>query len=627
MFKNLFGSKDAKQAAAQPVSPAPARAKPQTAPSARPLHVPVRAPAPAQPAVQSAPRPQQQRPQTMQEAQQTAVARKAEPSRSKELTEEQKYKLVQEDWTLLTAPGGVAEISASQSQYVALLQMPNKSPEKRPSNVFVVAKDYIQHPETSTVRNVVRRKGISINSEILVDMSTVRAIYEKAALANPNASYLAGGGANAAVMQQDFVRLLEIAAKTGTSDIHIVVDKYTAMIKIRTDGVMMKLKEMPSGAALELCNAVFNMTETSEPTYKPLDYQAARITDGSLKGMKFPPGVQSVRLQFNPLPAGGRYLVARLLYAQKVGSNADIDELGYTANQIVEIRKMRRKTIGINIICGPTGSGKSTTLQRSLTAMMRERPGINGITIEDPPEYIIENWVQLPIAAAVTAEDRTKNFAQAMNAVLRDDPDAIMIGEIRDLISANLAYGAAETGHTVWASLHANSAIGILDRLRDLGIELYKLGDATKFTGLVSQRLVRRIHADHKCDFEEARANKLVTEDVFEALEKLAGPRVKDIRFAATHRIGNPNDAYKGRTVAAETILPDQKFLDLYISSTKSEALAYWKAHMDGMDMLEHGLAMILMGQVDVRSVEDTVGLIEDIDPKRVPKILELVGI
>lgn len=562
----------------------------------------------------------------MTEAQTPVVARKAEAPRNRELTEEQKYKLVQQEWSLLTAPGGVAEISANQAQYVALIQMPSSSPDKRASNVFVVAKDYLIHPDTSTVRNIVRRKGISINSEVLVDMATVRAIYEKAALANPNASFAGSSGATAAVMQQDFIRLMEIAAKTGTSDIHIVVDKYTAVIKIRSDGVMMKLKEMPSGAALELCNAVFNMTETSEATYKPLDYQAARITEGSLKGLKFPPGVQSVRLQFNPLPAGGRYLVARLLYAQKVGSNADIDELGYTANQISEIRKMRRKTIGINIICGPTGSGKSTTLQRSLTAMMRERPGINGITIEDPPEYIIEGWVQLPIAAAITAEDRTKNFAQAMNAVLRDDPDAIMIGEIRDLISANLAYGAAETGHTVWASLHANSAIGILDRLRDLGIELYKLGDATKFTGLVSQRLVRRIHPDHMCGFEEARENKLVSEEVFRTLEKLAGGRVKDIRFAATHRVTNPNDAFKGRTVAAETILPDQKFLDLYIGSTKSEALAYWKEQMDGMDMLESALALILQGLVDVRSVEDTVGLIEDIDPARVARILELVG-
>jgi general secretion pathway protein E len=617
-FMNLFGFNDAKKA--QPVPTVAATVKPAERPSVA--------------AVRNTPvapiaRPQQQRTQPMQEQVPTVLAKKAEPSRNRELSDEAKFKLVQRDWTLLSAPGGVAEITASQAQYVAILKMESDSQDKRTINVFVVAKDFLVHPDTSTVRNIVRRKGITIHSEVLVDMATIHSIYDKASILNPNQAFAgAARGADAAEKQADFVRLLEVVAKTGTSDIHFIVDKHTAIIKIRTDGVMMKLKEMPAVAALELCNAIFNMTETSEATYKPLDYQQARVTETSLKGLKFPPGVQAVRLQFNPYASGsGRYLVARLLYAQKVGSTSDIDELGYTQNQIVDIRKMRRKTIGINIICGPTGSGKSTTLQRSLTAMMRERPGINGITIEDPPEYIIEGWVQLSIASAITAEERTKNFGLAMNAVLRDDPDAIMIGEIRDLISANLAYGAAETGHTVWASLHANSAIGILDRLRDLGIELFKLGDATKFTGLVSQRLVRKIHPDHKCGWEEARQNKLVSDDVFEALERLAGDRIKDIRFAATHRVTNPNDAYKGRSVAAETIIPDQKFLDLYIRGTKFEALEYWKEHLGGMDMLEHGLAMILMGFADVRAVEDVVGLIEDIDPARVPKILQLVGL
>lgn len=624
MFNYFFGSKDAKKA--QPSSATTASAKPTERPPAPPRPASAVRNAPAAP---TSVRPQQQRTQPMQDAAPTALAKKAEPTRNRELSDEAKFKLVQRDWTLLSAPGGIAEISANQAQYVALLRMESDTPEKRPINVFVVAKDYLVHPDTSTVRNIVRRKGITIHSEALVDMATIHAIYEKASILNPEAAFATmSRGADAAEKQADFVRLLDAVCKTGTSDIHFIVDKHTAIIKIRTDGVMMKLKEMPAGAALELCNAVFNMTETSEATYKPLDYQQARVTETSLKGLKFPTGVQAVRLQFNPYASGnGRYMVARILYAQKVGSTADIDELGYTQNQIADIRKMRRKTIGINIICGPTGSGKSTTLQRSLTAMMRERPGINGITIEDPPEYIIEGWVQLSIASAISAEERTKNFGLAMNAVLRDDPDAIMIGEIRDLISANLAYGAAETGHTVWASLHANSAIGILDRLRDLGLELFKLGDASKFTGLVSQRLVRKIHSDHKCGWEEARANKLVPDDVFETLEKLAGDRIKDIRFAATHRVTNPNDAYKGRSVAAETIIPDQKFLDLYIKGTKSEALAYWKENLNGMDMLEHGLAMILMGVADVRAVEDVVGLIEDIDPARVPKIIELVGL
>ena len=560
----------------------------------------------------------------------TVVRNQAPPNVSKgprELDSRQKQLLIDDDWSLLTGSKGVAEVSSSQSQYVALVRLEKNAKRTKPVTLFVVAKDYAVHPDVSTVRNIIRRKSISVSQEVYVDMATVRAIYEKASLDSTSVSFQgAEVSASAAEMQKTFISLLEIAAKSGSSDIHINVDKYTALIRIRSDGVMTKLREMPSGPALELCNAVFNMTETSEATYKPLDYQQARMTEGSLKGLKFPKGVQSVRLQFNPLPAGGRYLVARLLYDQKVGSDADIDELGYTKNQIQDIRKMRRKTIGINIICGPTGSGKSTTLQRSLTATLRERPGINAITIEDPPEYIIEGATQLPVVSAITQEERTLNFTLAMNAVLRDDPDMIMIGEIRDVVSANLAYSAAETGHGVWASLHANSAIGILDRLRDLGLELFKLCDASKFTGLVGQRLVRKIHPNYKCDFKEAVDNKLISHDVANRLEELAGDKIANVRFAATHKVKVFNEAYKGRTVCAETILLDQEFLDIYLAGKKTEALRYWKSDRNGMDMLEHGLALVLQGSVDVRAVEDSVGLIEDISVDRVEAIMKLVG-
>lgn len=609
-----FGGRKEKPMATIPVKPTvPAKA---AAPAARP--VPADAAnrtRPAQPAPQKTASPAPL-PQVVAEPSRAGQAQ----GRFRELTDNAKQELIKENWTLMTGKGRVIDASEAGMKYAALLRM-----EK--GNLFVVAKGFQAHPEVSPMRYAMRKRGVTVHNEVVADMATIQAIYEKDNARNPNPISTGVGGNGAAAMQTEFIKLLDIGARSGSSDIHIIVNKFVAVIKIRTDGVMVKLGEMLAGQALELCNAVFNMTETSEATYKPLDYQQARITESSLKGLKFPPGVQAVRLQFNPYAAGGRYLVARLLYEQKVGSTADIDTLGYTRNQIADIKKMRRKTIGINIICGPTGSGKSTTLQRCLTAMSRERPGINGITIEDPPEYIIEGWVQLPVVSAITAEERTKNFALAMNAVLRDDPDAIMIGEIRDIISANLAYSAAETGHGVWASLHANSAMGVLDRLRDLGIEVFKLCDASKFTGLVSQRLVRKINPDYSCGFEEAKQHGLVAPEVFDILEKLAGDRIGDIRFAATHRVEDPNLAYKGRSVAAETVLLDQKYLDLYREGKKVEALEYWKAQLNGMDMLEHGLALILMGQADVRSVEDVVGLIEDIDPTRVPRILELVGL
>lgn len=517
--------------------------------------------------------------------------------------------------SVLTAPGGVAELTPAQAQYVALLQ----SPDGR--NILVVSKDYALHHETSSARSAFRRKGLVWQNEFLVDLDVIRRIYEKA---EPAQATVRQG--DTAQMQRAFIDLLQKAAQVHSSDIHIVVHRYEATVKIRADGVMMKLQDLTAGVALELCQAAFAMADSSDPTYMPMEYQGARVTERSLKGLKFPEGVQSVRLQFNPLPAGGRYMIARLLYAQKVGSKADIDELGYAPNQIRQIRDMRRKPYGINIICGPTGSGKSTTLQRGLTALMREKPGINVITIEDPPEYVIEGAAQLPVTNAKTAEERSEKFRQAITAALRSDPDVIMIGEIRDGASAQLAFEAAMTGHGVWASLHANDAISILDRLRDQKVETYKLCDASLMTGLIGQRLVRRTAPEHSVGFDEGVSLGFVDDETADAIRKAAGDRIEGIRFAGTHRFDDSEKAraYDGRSVVAEVILPDQPFLDLVKADRKPEAVRYWLDELDGMTMLEHAFVLMCEGLLDPRELEDKIGLVRDIDVSRLPRVFSL---
>ena len=517
--------------------------------------------------------------------------------------------------SVLTAPGGIAELTPTQAQYVALLS----TPEGR--NILVVSKDYALHHETSSARSAFRRKGLVWQNEFLVDLDVIRRIYEGATPLQPAVKQ-----GDTAQMQREFITLLQKAAQVRSSDIHIVVHRYEATVKIRSDGVMMKLQDLTSSVALELCQAAFAMADASDPTYMPMEYQGARVTERSLKGLKFPEGVQAVRLQFNPLPAGGRYMIARLLYAQKVGSKADIDELGYAPNQIRQIRDMRRKPYGINIICGPTGSGKSTTLQRGLTALMREKPGINVITIEDPPEYVIEGAAQLPVTNAKTADERSEKFRQAITAALRSDPDVIMIGEIRDGASAQLAFEAAMTGHGVWASLHANDAISILDRLRDQKVETYKLCDATLMTGLIGQRLVRRTSDKHAVSFEEGVALGFVDEATAEAIRAAAGDRIAGVRFAGTHKFEDADKAkaYDGRSVVAEVILPDQKFLDLVKGDRKPEAVRYWLEELDGMTMLEHAFVLMCKGMLDPRELEDKIGLVRDIDTSRIEHVFAM---
>jgi type II secretory ATPase GspE/PulE/Tfp pilus assembly ATPase PilB-like protein len=277
---------------------------------------------------------------------------------------------------------------------------------------------------------------------------------------------------------------------------------------------------------------------------------------------------------------------------------------------------------GINIICGPTGSGKSTTLQKALTALMREKKNtINVITIEDPPEYVIAGAAQLPVLNAQSDEERHEKFRQAISGGLRSDPDVVMIGEIRDRASASLAFQAAMTGHQVWASLHANDAPSCLDRLRDLGIENYKLTDETLVTGLMSQRLIRRLCDDCKVPILEVekRGLKDVPEDLVESVRRCVGEeRLASVCLANPASKGCKCRAgYTGRTVVAETLMPDRHFMELVRSDRKFDALKYWFESLEGSTLHEHGIQKMVLGQCDPRDVATTAGPLSRFDQAR----------
>lgn len=547
-------------------------------------------------------------------------------------TDEEVKELISLSGELVTAPNGPYPLTPALRQYVALISPDGEATR----NILAIAKGYHVHPETSSAKSSLRQSGQSWVKETLVDMDVVRQIYAHheqkfGSFYSQNTQRSANSPATeTAIRQKEFLNLIQRAADTKASDIHLIIGKNIASIRFRIDGQIRKIPEMqdlPIIVANELLMAAFAMADASDPTYNPLEYQGARVTDTSLKGQRFPEGVQAVRLQFNPLPAGGRYMVARLLYSQKIGSNADVDQLGYAPIQVKQIRSMRKKPYGINIISGPTGSGKSTTLQRGLTALMREKVGVNVVTIEDPPEYVIEGAAQLPVTNAKTAEERSEKFRQAITASLRSDPDVIMIGEIRDQASSQLAFEAAMTGHGVWASLHANDASSILDRLRDQKVELYKLCDATLVTGLIGQRLLRKSKEKYSVDFDEGVKLGFIAEDVEDFMRTHASLWINQIRFAGTHLFEeNPDDAFSGRRVVAEVIEPDQTFLDLIKNEKKSEAVNYWKKELGGISMLEHAFVLVCMGHLDIREMDNSVGSVLRIDVDRIPIIMKLVS-
>ena len=520
-------------------------------------------------------------------------------------------------WTgdIITAPTGSVPLTDNQRKYVAMLG----------DGRLLIAKEYEMTNDVLQATQILKGQGKVPVTTLVVEMEIIRVLYANALKALQRNSGRRTRNEGLQEMQKQVLELIQHAASMGSSDIHLRVRQYTAEIWIRTDGVLQKDKQIDSDIALDICNAAFNMADASDPTYLIGAYQGARIAAIGDR-TSLPEGVGSVRLQFSPLGTQQRLMVARLLYANsKAVVGADVDTLGYSFIHVNQIKKMRRKPYGINIISGPTGSGKSTTLQRALSALLHEKAfTISVITVEDPPEYIIEGTVQLPVINAKTEADRRAAFTQALSAALRSDPDVVMIGEIRDGASASLAFAAAMTGHGVWASLHANDALSILGRLRDMDVDMYKLTDPTLMTGLIGQRLVRRLCEHCSVPFNKACSEQLISSELAARLVAMVGQeRAQSARASSGRNCGQKGcrEGYMGRDVVAEAINPNSKFMEFVRKDDKEGARQYWLTDMNGMTIPEHGLQKVIDGRVSPADMEEKLGDIDDLDPKRMEKV------
>lgn len=444
-----------------------------------------------------------------------------------------------------------------------------------------------------------------------IDMSSLAEMYRRAQQrSNKN---LAHNRANEqSRMQRDLMSIVAKAAAREASDIHIIVNNNRALVRFRVDGVMTDINEMQPQYAFELLSSAFVLADASDTAYQKRSYQGARIS--SLTS-ELPQGVQSLRLQFNPLANEGRYLIMRLLYSG-TEKQIELTDLGYNEEQIRQISVMTARPVGINVVSGPTGSGKSTTLKAALEQVIRKRHGeVNTITIEDPPEYIIQDAQQMPVTNAKTQEQRGEAFTQAIASGLRSDPDIMMIGEIRDKASADLAVEGALSGHPIYASLHANTAMDILSRLRDMGIEDFKIFDPTVFSGLIGQRLVRKICPHCRIEFEDAHQKGRIDPLLHERVTKMLEATPEHIRqayplYAAGDGCHECTDGHNGRDVVAEIVLPDDTFMDLMQANRKSDARRHWFDNMQGIDLLGSAWIRAIEGRISPVDIENSVALI-----------------
>ena len=410
-------------------------------------------------------------------------------------------------------------------------------------------------------------------------------------------------------MQKDFVDIIAKAAAQKVSDVHIEVADQTTIF-FRIDGSMQPVMEYNSQWGESFVRAAFASSDMSNANYAQNEYQSAQ-KDGHtpLRGTKdlyLPSGILGVRMQFNPIAFGSRYVVMRLLYDNPSEGIKTEQEFGPYEQKL--LARMRSFPTGLVIVAGPTSSGKSTTLVRNMSMMLRERNyEINMITVENPVEQKIFGAHQMPVVNTTNEEQREEKYVEALAAALRSDPDTLMVGEIRTLAAAQLTVRGALSGHNVWTTLHANSAMAALTRLLDLGIEPFKLKEETLMRGLVSMRLFKKL-----CPYcREPLSNhpeRGAYKRVVDAYGDVGLAQVYQRGAGCPHCNGTGNI---GRIKAGEIIITNSEFLQLALAGETDKAVAYWLEEMDGRTLKEAAASLMLQGIISVDELERWVGQLD----------------
>lgn len=287
-------------------------------------------------------------------------------------------------------------------------------------------------------------------------------------------------------------QMIEQAVRLGASDIHVDPMETQLAIRYRIDGQLRNERTVPKsmqGVIIARLKILGNLNIAERRL--PQDGRIKMLVDG-----------KPIDIRLSSLPTvHGEKIVMRLL--DLADGVKGVDKLGMTEHTLSLFRRMIEKQHGMVLLTGPTGSGKTTTLYSALQHLNREETNI--ITVEDPVEYMLDgvNQMQVHPAAGLT-------FARGLRSILRQDPNIIMVGEIRDLETAEIAIRASLTGHLVFSTLHTNDAVSTVVRLRDMGIEPYLI--ASSLIGIVAQRLVRCICPDCKTSYTPDRQETIYLE-------------------------------------------------------------------------------------------------------------------
>ena len=371
------------------------------------------------------------------------------------------------------------------------------------------------------------------------------------------------------------------AIQSRASDIHIEPDKNILRIRFRVDGVLHEIMSPPKRLHAAMISRVKVMAD--------MDIAEKRLPQDGRFHVKFWEKEISFRVS-TITTIHGEKVVLRIL--DKSAFAFGLEQLGFSQENLDIFEKLVRKPYGIILVTGPTGSGKTTTLYAALDRINTLDKNI--LTIEDPVEYELKSINQIPVNPKVGL-----NFAEVLRTVMRQDPDIIMIGEIRDMETAEIAIRAALTGHLVFSTLHTNDAPGAVTRLVDMGIEPFLISSA--ILGVLAQRLVRRLC--EKCR-EEYTPTK-------EALESLGFELDKEYKFYQPKGCKYcQGTGYRGRQGIYELFVPDHYVRDLIIRRPSTDMLRQAGIHAGMKSLMEDGMRQVIEG---ITSIEEVMRVTEEV--------------
>jgi len=442
----------------------------------------------------------------------------------------------------------------------------------------------------SGIKEVLKQYGSRIDTafqQSLTDTNTVDQAKKNAANINNITTIVQDSPISKAL-----TAILEFAARNRASDVHIEPTEADLKIRVRIDGILREVMKLPKDNEAALVSRIKILSNLKIDEHRiPQDGQfTVKVDDKEI----------DLRIAIAPI-VWGEQIVIRLL--DKSGTSLKLEDMGYQGRALRTIRDSLKQSNGMILTSGPTGSGKSTSLYALIQEIKNDT--INIVTLEDPVEYKMNGINQIQVNAEVGL-----TFSSGLRSILRQDPDVIMVGEIRDAETAQLAVQSALTGHLVFSTLHTSSAAGILPRLLDMGVEPFLIASTVRT--VIGQRLVRRIASNSETYQSSVTETELIkqsighllpdSEDKVEQVSNELGYKKLPLSNQNAYTLTRGKDSidtpggYKGRMGLYEVFMVTEKIQEMIMKRATSSEIQKTAQEQGMISMRQDGFLKALQG-------------------------------